>query len=87
MKPGTQFKLLGVTIDENLTSQCHIDEICKKAVQRANALRRLNKCLSLEFKLKIINHSFLRISVIVALRGISVPNLVTENTREFRKGG
>ena len=53
INPGTHVKLLGVTIDEHLTFERHIDEICKKAAKQVNTLCRLNKCLPLELKLKI----------------------------------
>ena len=53
INPGTHVKFLGVTIDEHLTFERHIDEICKKAAKQVNALCRLNKCLPLELKLKM----------------------------------
>ena len=53
INPGTHVKLLGVTIDEHLTFERHIDEIWKKAAKQVNALCRLIKCLPLELKLKI----------------------------------
>ena len=41
INPGTHVKLLGVTIDEHLSFERHIDEICKKAAKQVNALCRL----------------------------------------------
>ena len=34
-------KLLGIKIDHKLTFNAHIDEICKKAGQKMNALSRV----------------------------------------------
>jgi hypothetical protein len=39
-------KLLGVDIDFMLNLDCHIKNICKKAVQQLNILKRIDKNLS-----------------------------------------
>ena len=40
-------KLLGVDIDFNLTFDCYIQNICKKAGQQLNVLRRIGKKLKI----------------------------------------
>ena len=39
-------KVLGVTLDENLNSDIHISNICKKASMQINALKRISKYLN-----------------------------------------
>ena len=49
--------LLGITIDSNLTFESHINNICKKASQKLNALARVAPCMNMQ-KRRIIMKSF-----------------------------
>ena len=51
-------KLLGVEIDSLLNFDLHISNICKKASQQINVLRRIGKYLTLEGR-KAIYHTFI----------------------------
>ena len=42
LKSETKFTLLGVDIDNRLTFHSHINNICRKAVNEINALKRLS---------------------------------------------
>ena len=42
LKSETKFTLLGVDIDNRLTFHSHINNICRKAVNQINALKRLS---------------------------------------------
>jgi hypothetical protein len=55
IKPDSTVKLLGVKIDDKLSFENHIIELCNKAGKQLNALRRLSKVLNFESKLKIYN--------------------------------
>jgi hypothetical protein len=50
-------KLLGVTFDNMLTFDMHVDEICRKAGRKLSVLGRLSTTLDVESKL-ILFHSF-----------------------------
>ena len=49
--------LLGITINSNLTFENHINNICKKACQKLNALARVAPCMNMQ-KRRIIMKSF-----------------------------
>ena len=51
IKPEKVVKLLGITIDENLSFSIHTEEICKKAGRQLSALRRLSFYLDSKAKL------------------------------------
>ena len=51
-------KLLGVDIDFNLKFDCHIKNICKKAGQQLNVLRRIGKNLCKLSRMTIF-HTFI----------------------------
>ena len=53
--PDSSAKLLGITFDEKLNFDMHVDTICKKAAKQLNALKRLSKHLSVKSKLTIYN--------------------------------
>ena len=57
-------KLLGVTLDKQLSSKTHVQSLCKKASQKLHALSRISHLLGTE-KLKHI------------MRALSYPNLAT----------
>ena len=45
IESSERLKLLGVTIDEQLDFNTHIDEICKKAIQKVGVMLRLKKLI------------------------------------------
>ena len=51
-------KLLGVTIDNNLSFEQHVEDLCKKANQKINALARIAYYMNLEQR-KLILNSFI----------------------------
>ena len=53
IKPEKVVKLLGITIDENLSFSIHTQEICKKAGIQLSALRRLSFYLDSKAKLDL----------------------------------
>ena len=55
---GNSVKLLGVTIDNKLNFNEHVDNICKKANNKLQALARIAKYLSPD-KLRIIMKTFI----------------------------
>ena len=59
LSPSNQVKLLGVTFDEKLNFDAHVDIICKKASRQISAISRIAKFLSQECILKMY-HSFVR---------------------------
>ena len=54
----TSVKLLGVTIDNKLNFNEHVDNICKKANNKLHALARIAKYLSPD-KLRILMKAFI----------------------------
>ena len=54
IKPEKAVKLLGITIDENLSFLIHTEEICKKAGRQLCALRRLSFYLDSKAKLALL---------------------------------
>lgn len=53
LSPSTNVKILGVTIDEKLTFDKHVHNICQKAARQLNVLKRLHKYLNFESRLAI----------------------------------
>ena len=53
----SEAKLLGVTIDNNLKFDCHINNICTKANQKLSILSRMRKVLSVKQR-RIVFKSF-----------------------------
>ena len=53
IKPEKVVKLLGITIDENLSFSIHTEEICKKAGRQLSALKRLSFYLDSKAKLAL----------------------------------
>ena len=53
IKPEKVAKLLGITIDKNLSFSIHTEEICKKAGRQLSALRRLSFYLDSKAKLAL----------------------------------
>ena len=52
-------KLLGVTIDNKLTLDCHVSDMCKKANRKINALARIATFININ-KRRILINSFFR---------------------------
>ena len=52
-------KLLGVTIDEQLNFNTHINEICKKASQKVDVMLRLKKLIPANAKLTLYKSAIL----------------------------
>ena len=50
--------LLGIAIDDHLNIESHISEICRKAAEQLNALKRLGSYIPLESR-KILADSFI----------------------------
>ena len=48
-------KLLGIKIDHKLTFNAHIDEICKKAGQKMNALSRVIPYMNITKRRSLLN--------------------------------
>jgi len=55
---SNKVKLLGIQIDKNLSFKCHINQICKTANQKLNALSRTIPYMSMEKKKMLINAFF-----------------------------
>ena len=51
-------KILGMTFDNNLTFEPHINSICKKASQKVSALARVAPYMSIKKKRKLMNAFF-----------------------------
>ena len=58
IKSEKQQELLGITIDSNLTFQTHVNNICKKASQKLNALARVSSYMDTQKKI-ILMKSFI----------------------------
>lgn len=56
IKSQKSVKVLAIEIDNKLTFDKHISEICAKAANQVNALRRLSKHLDLPSKMAIFKH-------------------------------
>ena len=52
-------KLLGVNIDNKLTFDCHISDMCKKANRKVNALARIAPLININ-KRRMLMNSFFR---------------------------
>ncbi len=53
LSPSSNIKILGVTIDERLTFNEHMNIICSNAAKQLNAIKRLQCNLDKESKLAI----------------------------------
>ena len=58
LKTKSEVLLLGITLDNRLTFDIHIGNICKKAAKQLNALKRLAYCLNY-MQRKILVQSFI----------------------------
>ena len=58
LKKTTPKKLLGITIDEHLSFNEHLTNVCKRASRKLNALSRVSSFLSYQHK-KVIANSFI----------------------------
>jgi len=54
-----ELKLLGVTVDSDLTFKSHIREICKKASNKIGVISRLKNLISTKTKLHIYKYAIL----------------------------
>ena len=55
---------LGVKIDSKLSFNTHIDDICKKASLKLNALSRITPHLDFKKKKLLINSLFLSLTIV-----------------------
>ena len=58
IKPSKQQKLLGISIDNNLSFKGHVQSICKKASQKLHALSRISNYMD-DRKVKQTMHVFI----------------------------
>ena len=58
IESSTEVTLLGLKIDKQLKFKSHIEELCRKATYKLNALRRIKKYLTLE-KAKLLANAFI----------------------------
>ena len=58
MEASDDILLLGITIDKKLTFKQHIENLCRKAQYKHQALRRMRKFLTIE-KAKILRNAFI----------------------------
>ena len=59
IKNSSQVKILGILIDNKLSFKNHIDQICKVANQKLNALNRVSGYMNL-YKRKLLTTSFIK---------------------------
>lgn len=59
IKSSDCLKLLGVTIDEQLNFNTHINEICRKASQRVGVMLKLKKLIPTNAKLTLYKSAIL----------------------------
>ena len=72
LRKSETVRLLGITIDQNLTFKNHITDLCKSASNKLKALQRIRKYLTIDqTKLFILNLST------VMLFGCSAQNVKT----------
>ena len=57
IKESSEEKLLGVTIDKDLSFKTHLDSLCKKATQKLHALARISKFMDTE-KIVLMMNTF-----------------------------
>ena len=55
IKESTEEKLLGVTIDKDLSFKNHLDSLCKKASQKLHALARISKFMDTDRVVLMMN--------------------------------
>ena len=58
IESSTEVTLLGVNIDKQLKFKSHIEELCRKAAYKLNALRRIRKYLTVK-KAKLLANAFI----------------------------
>ena len=58
IESSTEVTLLGVNIDKQLKFKSHIEELCRKAAYKMNALRRIRKYLTVK-KAKLLANAFI----------------------------
>ena len=59
IKSSTDLKLLGVTLDDDLSFSSHMSDICKKASKKAGVLVRLRNIIPMEAKLQLYKSAIL----------------------------
>ena len=59
IKSSPDLKLLGVTLDDNLSFSSHISDICKKARKEVGVLVRLRNMIPMEAKLQLYKSAIL----------------------------
>ena len=78
IQPMSLVKLLGVLIDDNLSFNENVFNLCVKAARQTNALRRIVKCISqMNIPLMYFRHLCPQISTIVILCVIFFSNRST----------
>ncbi len=82
LSPSSNIKILGVTIDEHLTLNEHINIICSNEARQLNAIKCLQCNLDKESKLAIYSSYF---KVTVLLFGIFVEYKIQEIWKRFKK--
>ena len=55
IKESSEEKLLGVTIDKNLSFKTHLNSLCKKASQKLHALARISKFMDTDKRVMMMN--------------------------------
>ena len=76
-------KVLGITIDKQLTFNEHISLCCSKAARHLNAFTRISK-YSYPNSRRAINHSFIASKFIAHLSGISVARQTMQNWKRSK---
>ena len=65
IKNSSSVKLLGVTIDSNLTFEPHINNTCKKSSQKLSAIARISPFMDLQQR-KLLMTAFLNHNLAIA---------------------
>ena len=58
LRKSETVRLLGITIDQNLTFKNHITDLCKLASNKLKALQRIRKYLTID-QTKMLTHAFI----------------------------
>ena len=82
-----EVKLLGIDIDFRLNFNNHISNICKKASQQLNVLKRIENCLSRLNKFSIFHTCILSNFNFCPLAGIFVQRVTQKRWEEKFKNG
>ena len=77
--------LLGVDIDFMLNFDCNIKNICKKAVQQLNILKRIRKNLNKLNRLTIFHTLYYQILIFAPCLGIFAQKLIRRKLKRYRK--